>query len=651
MPYAALAALQLRPDPGAKRFWRNGTAFPVPDVRAENDLRARTTGDALRRFTRQLRHDPARRAQIVRDFWFTPASSTAASTASSRAAGGRGASPALDVAINAAGVPHAVARQRGSAQAVTPASSSFGDDYPGSGGAPTWMQKPAARGTHLHSKLLVGDEGEPPAWCAAEEGGQRPAHSCNCVYDGTYGDLCEKRHEPYCPNQCSGHGRCAEFGGRCDCDAGFFGIDCSMTTVEGKVALHAEHATRRGRARARRPFVYVYEVPDHTSLILQYRAQGGMCTHRVFDERNQTRFAGGYAYTIETALHEWLLRSAHRVVDASQADLFYVPLYTACAILPVYDYVGPGPYGNGYPMRPVTAMRMVVDAVDQIRAAHPYWDRNGGRDHVFLLAHDEGGCWASEAVAKNSIILSHWGRKDATPSSSSRYMADNWSADWRVDTRAPAGKRWHFPGGSRAMIGDHPCYVASKDLVIPVFSPPSQWENTPWLSSSPPPRDNLAYFSGNLAHNEPLKYSRGIRHRLRKSFQHTPGWRLFGNRGGAYSRDLARSEFCIVPPGGDGWSSRVDDAVRHGCIPVIIMDNVDMPFETELRYNTFAVRQLELNRTSSERTAPHQTQMHPPSNRDAHYRIIAQELVRTLWNRGMHYRTEARHPPYGGRCA
>ena len=93
-----------------------------------------------------------------------------------------------------------------------------------------------------------------------------------------------------------------------------------------------------------------------------------------------------------------------------------------------------------------------------------------------------------------------------------------------------------------------------------------------------------------------------------------------GNRGPRYSSDLARAQFCLVPPGGDGWSSRVDDAVRqacnpqacnpkpatpkpatrkcakpappkcakaacllwqvrHGCIPVIIMDGVHMPFE------------------------------------------------------------------------
>lgn len=369
-----------------------------------------------------------------------------------------------------------------------------------------------------------------------------------------------------------------------------------MTTIRSangkeKVVLHAKHA---GRLRPRRPYVYVYDVPEHTSLILQYRAQAYMCTHRVFSDMNETKFPTGYAYTIETAVHEWLLRSPHRTVDGANADFFYVPLYTACAILPVYDYVGPGPFATGYPMRPVTAMRMVADAVEYVRSALPYWDAKQGKDHIFLLSHDEGGCWAPKDVATNSILLTHWGRMDEHPTSSSRYMADIWSSNWSPDTRAPSGKRWQFPKGSRSMIGDHPCYVPSKDIVIPVFSPPGYWSDTPWLSTTTaPPRKTFAYFSGNLAEREPLKYARGIRHRLRKSFMNTPGWKLYGNRGSAYSHDLARSEFCIVPPGGDGWSSRVDDSVRHGCIPVIIMDNVHMPFETVLDYSLFAVRVAE----------------------------------------------------------
>lgn len=38
---------------------------------------------------------------------------------------------------------------------------------------------------------------------------------------------------------------------------------------------------------------------------------------------------------------------------------------------------------------------------------------------------------------------------------------------------------------------------------------------------------------------------------------------------GTYSEHLARSIFCVVAPG-DGYSGRGEDAVLHGCIPLIV---------------------------------------------------------------------------------
>jgi Exostosin family len=49
------------------------------------------------------------------------------------------------------------------------------------------------------------------------------------------------------------------------------------------------------------------------------------------------------------------------------------------------------------------------------------------------------------------------------------------------------------------------------------------------------------------------------------------------------------SKFCLALPG-DGWSARFEDSVLHGCIPVIIMDNVHVPFESILETEKFSVR-------------------------------------------------------------
>mmetsp|Transcript_31796 Transcript_31796/g.57774 ORF Transcript_31796/g.57774 Transcript_31796/m.57774 type:complete len:197 (+) Transcript_31796:4396-4986(+) len=60
----------------------------------------------------------------------------------------------------------------------------------------------------------------------------------------------------------------------------------------------------------------------------------------------------------------------------------------------------------------------------------------------------------------------------------------------------------------------------------------------------------------------------------------------FGN---SYSHQLARSKFCAVMPG-DGFSARFEDAVLHGCIPVIIQDHVHVSFESILDIDSFSIR-------------------------------------------------------------
>jgi hypothetical protein len=48
---------------------------------------------------------------------------------------------------------------------------------------------------------------------------------CSC-YDGKEGPLCNVPTEAYCLNHCSNRGLCNH--GFCECEPGFFGVDCSM---------------------------------------------------------------------------------------------------------------------------------------------------------------------------------------------------------------------------------------------------------------------------------------------------------------------------------------------------------------------------------------------------------------------------------------
>ena len=73
----------------------------------------------------------------------------------------------------------------------------------------------------------------------------------------------------------------------------------------------------------------------------------GSCFWRGFQAGNSSAFTR-WTYSIESALHEWLLQSEHRVLDPDQADFFYAPVYTSCFLHPVLGWADyPWFYGPG----------------------------------------------------------------------------------------------------------------------------------------------------------------------------------------------------------------------------------------------------------------------------------------------------------------
>lgn len=57
----------------------------------------------------------------------------------------------------------------------------------------------------------------------------------------------------------------------------------------------------------------------------------------------------------------------------------------------------------------------------------------------------------------------------------------------------------------------------------------------------------------------------------------------------SYGLELASTTFCGVLPGW-GWSGRMEDAVLHGCIPVILQDGIHTPWESVLDARSYSVR-------------------------------------------------------------
>lgn len=107
---------------------------------------------------------------------------------------------------------------------------------------------------------------------------------------------------------------------------------------------------------------------------------------------------------------------------------------------------------------------MTHELLGWVKAAHPYWNRTGGADHLWLFAHDEGACWAPSEVYERSIILTHWGRMDRGHTSGTSY--GQVAAGW-----APLGGG---AGGGGWGVGEEPSAWPKHDggIVVVLSSPP-----------------------------------------------------------------------------------------------------------------------------------------------------------------------------------
>ncbi|GFR49029.1 hypothetical protein Agub_g11051, partial [Astrephomene gubernaculifera] len=474
----------------------------------------------------------------------------------------------------------------------------------------------------------------PDGWCNSD----KPVINCGCMFDGFSGELCDEVTETMCPNQCSGHGECDS--GFCKCHAGWYGTDCARKaaglrtepglhetgsrpwltdtvrvspeaalaaattattattgaavagTTEASSKLAATAAAAAGAAGGgavarKRPLIYVYDLPPaYNARMLQYRNDRGLCTWRTFGSGNASE-TFGWTYGLEVLMHEMMLQSEHRTFDPDQADFFYVPVYGSCFIYPVHCYAD-GPWWH-VPSGPrvMHVTNMMLEVRDWIRQHFPFWDRRGGRDHIWLMTHDEGACYAPTEIYNTSILLTHWGRTDPSHTSNTAYTPDNYTQEFLHPQQ---------PGGWLGRIAGHPCYTPGKDLVIPALKLPPHYSASPLLFHPPRHRPTLLFLRGDVGKTRLPNYSRGIRQRLYELGK-LHDWRsryavLIGDGSdvpGSYSEQLASSRFCVVAPG-DGWSARMEDAVLHGCIPVIIMDGVSGVWEEQLALARASVR-------------------------------------------------------------
>lgn len=253
-----------------------------------------------------------------------------------------------------------------------------------------------------------------------------------------------------------------------------------------------------------------------------------------------------HMFAIEIHMHLFLLSSSVRTLDPEEADWFYTPVYTNC------DLTKTGlPFVSNMP-------RMMRSAIEYISTSWPFWNRTDGADHFFIVPHDFGACFQyqeKEAIARGIFpLLQH-----AT----------------LVQTFGQI---------------DHSCFKDGSIVIPPYVSPRRVLNHTIPANT---PRSIFAYFRGVFYDtNDNFKggiYARGLRGAIWEKYQDDPLFDISSEHPAAYYEDMQRSIFCLCPLGWAPWSPRIVEAVVFGCIPVIIADDIVLPFTDVIPWNDIAV--------------------------------------------------------------
>lgn len=276
--------------------------------------------------------------------------------------------------------------------------------------------------------------------------------------------------------------------------------------------------------------VYVYDLPSkYNKKILQ---KDPRCLNHMF--------------AAEIYMHRFLLSSPVRTLNPEEADWFYTPVYATCDLTP-----------TGLPL-PFKSPRVIRSAIQLIATNWPYWNRTEGADHFFVVPHDFGACfhYQEEKAIERGIL----------------------SLLQRATLVQTFGQRNH---------------VCLKDgsITIPPYAPPQKMQ----AHFIPPetPRSIFVYFRGLFydVNNDPEGgyYARGARASVWENFKNNPLFDISTEHPTTYYEDMQRSVFCLCPLGWAPWSPRLVEAVVFGCIPVVIADDIVLPFADAIPWEEIGV--------------------------------------------------------------
>ncbi|KAM7484078.1 hypothetical protein LguiA_000087 [Lonicera macranthoides] len=231
-------------------------------------------------------------------------------------------------------------------------------------------------------------------------------------------------------------------------------------------------------------------------------------------------------------------REAVRVSDPELAEAFFVPFFSSLSF-----------NTHGHNMTdPDTEYdrQLQVDILNFLRKSN-YWLRSSGRDHVVPLHHPNAFRFLRQEANASIFIVADFGRYPESMSSLHKdvvapyvHVVDSFMDDNNPD-----------PYESRTTLLFFRGRTVRKDEGIV-----------------------RAKLAKTLSGYEDVRYEQSVvtRANIKESTQ-----------------GMRSSKFCLHPAGDTPSSCRLFDAIVSHCVPVIVSDKIELPYEDEIDYNQFSI--------------------------------------------------------------
>ncbi|KAK6938321.1 Exostosin, GT47 domain [Dillenia turbinata] len=243
----------------------------------------------------------------------------------------------------------------------------------------------------------------------------------------------------------------------------------------------------------------------------------------------------------QVKIHKLLLESRFRTRKKEEADLFFVPSYVKCVRMM-------GGLND----------KQINETYIKVISQMPYFRRSGGRDHIFVFPSGAGAHFFKSwpTFLNRSIFLT--------------------------------------PEGDRTDKRDTSAFNTWKDIIIPGnvddrmtrdgenFVQPLPLSRRKYLANY------LGRAQGKVGRLQLLELAKQYPDKLESPDLKFKGPDKLERED--YFQHLHNAKFCLAPRGESSWSLRIYESFFVECVPVILSDQIELPFQNVIDYTKISIK-------------------------------------------------------------